>query len=149
MSPVPEIRFYRATGPHGFLSNLFPCSVLFEDRTFRNAEEAYQYGKPAKREVAEWIVSAPTPTLCAQAAHALFVWQVRPDWGAVKVVRMGQVLRAKFSQHPDLLQELLDTGDAALVEESTMDAFWGIGKKGTGKNMLGQLLMGLRSEFRQ
>lgn len=32
---------------------------------------------------------------------------------------MDETLWHKFSQHPDLKQELLDTGDASLVEVST------------------------------
>ena len=58
-------------------------------------------------------------------------------------------LRAKFEQHPDLARNLVATGDARLVEESNMDAFWGIGKKGIGQNMLGVLLMEVRSSLQQ
>jgi len=43
----------------------------------------------------------------------------------------------------------MDTADAALIETSNMDAFWGTGKKGIGKNMLGKLLMEVRDELRQ
>jgi hypothetical protein len=43
----------------------------------------------------------------------------------------------------------MNTGDAALIETSSIDAFWGIGKKGIGKNMLGKLLMEVRDELRQ
>jgi predicted NAD-dependent protein-ADP-ribosyltransferase YbiA (DUF1768 family) len=35
------------------------------------------------------------------------------------------------------------------VEASKTDAFWGLGKKGNGKNMLGVLLMELRDELRK
>lgn len=142
-----EIRFYRATGQHGFLSNLFRWPVYFEDREFPTAEHAYQFGKPRDPKVAEWIISAPKPHLVAAAAHALFVFDVRAEWNASKVDRMRAVLRAKFSE-PDLELGLLDTGDAALIEESNMDAFWGIGKKGNGKNVLGVLLMEVRGEIR-
>ncbi len=142
-----EIRFYRATGRYGFLSNLYRWPVYFEGRVFPTAEHAYQFGKPRDPRVAEWIISAPKPHLVAAAAHALFVFDVRPEWNASKVDRMRAVLRAKFSE-PDLQLGLLDTGDAALIEESNMDAFWGTGKKGGGRNMLGALLMELRSELR-
>jgi ribA/ribD-fused uncharacterized protein len=158
-----EIRFYRASGPFGFLSNLYRMPIPFwlpEERdgadrlfrkaaSFRNTEAAYQYGKPAKQEVADWIVAAPAPHLCAAAAHALFVFDVRPDWGTVKIDRMRRVLRIKFDRHEQytLWQSLIDTGDAALIEESKTDAFWGTGKKGNGKNMLGVLLMELRGQL--
>lgn len=143
-----EIRFYRANGPHGYLSNLYLCGLDFEGRTFDSAEHAYQFGKPRKIEVAEWLMRAPSASLCAQAAHALFAWQIREDWATYKIERMSAVLRAKFAPRSILADTLLLTSDAVLIEESTMDAFWGIGKKGTGANMLGTLLMEIRSELR-
>jgi ribA/ribD-fused uncharacterized protein len=143
-----EIRFYRAKGEYGFLSNLFKRPIVYEDREFTCSETAYQYGKPVKKEVADWLVSAPSPHLCAAAAHALFSFDISPDWNRCKVDRMRDILKEKFTQHKDLQKLLLDTGNARLIEESTMDAFWGVGKKGTGKNMLGILLMEVRDEIR-
>lgn len=129
------------------MSNLYRREIVFEGRTFRSSEDAYQYGKPKDPEVAEWLVSAPKPHLCAAAAHALFSWDIRPDWSKIKVDRMRAVLHAKFGQHEDLRQMLLDTVDAILIEESKTDPFWGTGAKGNGKNMLGLLLMQIREEI--
>lgn len=147
---MDEIRFYRATGQYGFLSNLYKAPIVFEGWRFRSSEDAYQFGKPKERAVAEWIVSAPKPHLCAAAAHSLFVFDVRQNWNEIKVDRMRGVLTAKFRQHTDLQEKLLSTGDAILIliEESKTDSFWGIGKKGTGKNMLGVLLMEVREKLR-
>ena len=142
-----DIRFYRASELHGFLSNLYVCPVAFEDRVFRSAEDAYQYGKPKNPTVSEWLIAAPSPSLCAQAAHALLRWQVRADWSDIKVERMHAVVRAKFHQHPELSAQLIATGDARLIEASRTDAFRGVGKRGTGKNRLDQLLMEVRAEL--
>ncbi len=64
---------------------------------------------------------------------------------------MRGVLRAKFTQHQDLRELLLSTGDARLVESAKTDnpvnRLWGE-VNGKGKNMLGVLLMELRSELR-
>src|SRR5439155_551616 len=108
----------------------------------------YQFGKPRSSEVAEWLMAAPSASLCAQAGHSLLLWQVRPDWSENKVARMRAAVRAKFEQNPALAAQLLATGEAVLVEESSTDAFWGVGKKGTGKNMLGKLLMEVRAQLR-
>lgn len=143
-----EIRFYRASGEYGFLSNLFLREIQFEGRKFKCSEEAYQYGKPKDKAVAEWLVSAPKPHLCALAAHNLFLWDIVPDWKEIKVGRMHLVLRAKFSQHEDLKEKLLATGSTVIIEDSKTDKFWGIGKKENGKNMLGNLLMMVRGELR-
>ena len=139
-----EIRFYRSSGNFGFLSNLYPCPVTFEGKAFRNSEEAYQYGKPKEKVVAEWIINAPKPHLCAIASPSLLFFDIKPDWNKVKVERMRQVLKAKFSQNAELMDKLLSTNGFSLVEDSKTDTFWGIGKKGNGQNILGQLLMELR-----
>lgn len=138
------IGFYRASKPYGFLSNLYLCAVKFEGRVFRSAEHAYQFGKSNKIDIAEWIDNAPTPSLCAQSAHALLVWQVRSDWSQIKLDRMRAVVEAKFDQNPVLGDLLLDTHPCYLREESTIDNFWGVGRNGTGANMLGVILMELR-----
>lgn len=63
------------------------------------------------------------------------------------VVVMLNLLRIKFSD-PMLRQQLVDTGDAELVEGNAWnDTFWGVSlKTGMGKNWLGRLLMQVRDE---
>jgi predicted NAD-dependent protein-ADP-ribosyltransferase YbiA (DUF1768 family) len=92
-SEVKEIRFYRADEkPHGVFSNLFRRPVRFMGREFPTAEHAYQFGKPAKRAVAEWLMAAPSPALLAMAAHGLYRWDITPKWAEIKIPRMRMVL---------------------------------------------------------
>ncbi len=147
-----EIHFYRANEkPYGAFSNLFRRPMVFEGREFPTAEHAYQAGKARRTEVREWIVNAPTPALVAMAAHGLYLWEVVPEWSRIKYNRMREVLRAKFTQHEDLRNLLLSTGDARLVEtgrvNNAVNRTWGE-VNGRGLNMLGQLLMEIRSELR-
>lgn len=145
---MEEIRFYKANNKdYGFLSNLFKRTLIFEGREFNTSEHAYQYGKFAKKEVAEWAMQAPAPHLLAILAHGLFRWDVVPNWNNIKNDRMKQVLREKFTQHEDLKEKLLNTKNSILIEESKTDAYWGCGKNGKGKNMLGILLMEVREEL--
>lgn len=72
---------------------------------------------------------------------------LRKDWEQVKDYCMLIALRAKFTEHPDLKQQLLDTGDAALIENSPKDSYWGVGPDGKGKNKLGVLLVLTRSQI--
>ena len=152
-SEIEEIRFYRANEkPYGAFSNLFRRPIVFEDQDFATAEHAYQAGKARKPEVRDWILSAPTPGLVAMAAHGLYTWDIVPNWSQIKFDRMRQVLRAKFSQHEDLRQLLLSTGEARLVEAGRVDnavnRTWGE-VNGKGLNMLGVLLMEIRTELRK
>ncbi|MBH3388005.1 NADAR family protein [Pseudomonas putida] len=149
---MEEIRFYRANEkPYGALSNLYKREVIFEGIVYPTSEHAYQAGKPRKDAVREWILSAPSPALVAMAAHGLYWWDIRPGWSKVKFDRMRAILLAKFSQHEDLKALLLSTGDTRLVESATVDnevnRTWGE-VNGKGKNMLGVLLMEVRSELR-
>ncbi|CAG7580233.1 MAG: gp50 [uncultured marine phage] len=65
---------------------------------------------------------------------------------------------AKFSQHKELKELLLSTGDKELVEASPYDRIWGIGfdeknalknKDDWGRNLLGKVLMEVREEIRK
>ncbi|AKI80353.1 hypothetical protein [Niemeyer virus] len=68
--------------------------------------------------------------------------------------------RLKFSQNPDLMKRLLETGNKTIVEASPSDKIWGIGltaqqavnipeNKWPGKNLLGKVLMKVREENQQ
>ena len=84
------------------------------------------------------------------AAHGLYTWDIVSDWSQIKYDRMRQVLHAKFTQHDDLKELLLSTGNARLVEAgrvaNVVNCTWGE-VNGKGKNMLGVLLMELRTEL--
>lgn len=149
---MESIYFYRASDvPYGAFSNLYRRPIEFEGQTFATSEHAYQAGKARKPAVREWLMAAPSPSLLAMAAHGLYYWDVAPGWSRTKFDRMRGVLRAKFSQHADLRELLLSTGDARLVEGATIDnevnRLWGE-VNGVGKNMLGVLLMELRAQIR-
>lgn len=151
--PRTEIRFYRANEkPYGAFSNLFPRPVVFDGCEFPTAEHAYQAGKARKKNVREWILSAPTPSLVAMAAHGLYTWDIVPNWSEIKFDRMRAVLRAKFTQHEDLAELLISTGDARIVEvgrvANGVNRTWGE-VNGKGLNMLGVLLMEIRAELKQ
>ena len=77
---------------------------------------------------------------------------LRPDWEEVKVDVMREGLRKKFAI-PELRAMLLATGDEELIAGNTWhDRTWGrcVCDKcgGQGQNLLGQLLMELRTEIR-
>jgi ribA/ribD-fused uncharacterized protein len=145
------IRFYRANEqPYGVFSNLYRRPIEFDGDTYPTAEHAYQAGKARKPEVKRWLLSAPSPALLAMAAHGLYYWDVTPGWSTKKFDRMKRILQAKFTQHADLRDILLATGSARLVEAATVDnvvnRLWGE-VNGVGKNMLGHLLMEVRTEL--
>ena len=44
---------------------------------------------------------------------------------------------------------VLSTGDSKLVEHTENDDYWGDGGDGSGKNMLGRILMEVRTSLRE
>jgi len=74
--------------------------------------------------------------------------RLRPDWDKAKDGIMRQAVLAKFTQHDDIRAILIETGDALLVEHTANDDYWGDGGDGSGKNMLGKILMSVREELR-
>jgi N-glycosidase YbiA len=74
--------------------------------------------------------------------------KLRGDWENVKVDTMRRAVLAKFTQHTDLRELLLSTGEAKIVEHTENDSYWGDGGDGSGKNMLGRILMEVREQLR-
>lgn len=74
--------------------------------------------------------------------------KLRRDWESAKVNVMREAVLAKFSQHDELRELLLSTGDAKLIEHTENDDYWGDGGDGSGKNMLGRILMDVRTALR-
>lgn len=143
-----EIRFYRSNEkPYGAFSNLFRATVEYDGIVYPTSEHAYQAGKAAKPAVRDWILSAPSPSLAAMAAHGLYSWDIVPKWAEIKFDRMRGVLMAKFTQHSDLADLLISTGHARIVESATtnnaVNRLWGE-VNGKGENMLGIMLMEVR-----
>lgn len=133
------------SGQYRFLSNFYRCQIKSWDGiTYPTVEHAFQASKTLDMEERRKIAGLTSPGEAKRAGKAL---KLRSDWSVVKVRIMLDLLRIKF-QTPDLKRKLLSTGNAKLIEGNTWgDRFWGQ-CYGTGENMLGKLLMKVRSELR-
>lgn len=133
-------------GDYYFLSNFFPVLIEYGGLCYENAEAAFQAQKClSDAEKQAFCNLSPT-----QAKHRGRRVALRPDWEEVKVHLMAEIVRAKFTQHPELSVQLLGTGDARLLEGNTWhDTFWGVDlRNGKGQNELGKVVMALREELR-
>ena len=145
---MKTIRFYRVNEPYGAFSNFSPHPVALKSRTWPTSEHYFQAQKFAGSDHEEAIRLAKSPTVAARMGRTR-EHPLRTDWEKVKENIMREVLNAKFTQHADLRSLLLSTGEAALVEHTRNDRYWGDGGDGTGKNRLGELLMELRAQLRK
>jgi len=135
-------------GPDGYLSNFSPHSLCLDGVEWATVEHYFQAMKFADDpDLQERIGRADSPSAAKRIAweHAA----IRSDWRQVREQVMLTALRAKFTQHRDLGEELLATGARQLVEENPQDGYWGNGGDGSGENRAGELLMLVREELRR
>lgn len=132
-------------GEYKFLSNFDTTPFVFNNRTYKSVEHAYQAYKATNQTDFELVANATTPGRAKRVGRSI---ECRPDWDDVKVDVMLKLVRAKFISNPHLKDKLLDTGECELIEGNTWnDTFWGV-CNGKGHNMLGVILMKIREELR-
>ena len=141
------IKFYSSRGNYGCFSNFSKHPVKLNGLVWPTSEHYYQAMKFVGTKHETKVRKAKGPMAAATMGRDRKN-PLRGDWESVKDSVMYDVLMAKFTQHKDLKEILLSTGDAQLIEDSPVDYYWGCGAKGNGKNMLGVLLMRLRDSFR-
>jgi ribA/ribD-fused uncharacterized protein len=142
-----EILFYGVADEYGAFSNFAPYAVTLRGKRWPTSEHYFQAQKFEDPKVREGIRTVKSPMEAARRGRDRRN-KIRRDWDSARVGVMREVLRAKFTQHEELRTLLLATGDAEIVEHTENDDFWGDGGDGSGRNMLGRLLMELRSELR-
>lgn len=141
------VHFYRTTDAFGEFSNFkggYP--ITLKGKSWRTTEHYFQAQKFAGHPDEEELRLMPSPMAVARAGRNR-KRPFRKDWESVKLPVMRDALRAKFTQHDELRNLLLGTGDRKLVEHTANDRYWGDGGDGTGQNMLGRMLTELRTEL--
>lgn len=141
------INFYSTIGDYGCFSNFSRHHLFLKDKIWKTSEHYFQAQKFAGTEFEEKVRLAPTPMEAAKLGRNR-KFPFRKDWEEVKDEIMRDALRAKFTQNKELKQILIETGDSHLVEHTANDSYWADGGDGSGKNMLGILLMELREELK-
>ncbi len=142
------INFYHSNEPYGEFSNFARYPITLGGKTWRTSEHYFQAQKYAGTPREEEIRQAKTPSEAARLGRDRKV-SLRRDWESVKDAIMREAVLAKFTQHDDLRELLLSTGDATLVEHTENDSYWGDGGDGSGRNRLGRILMEVRDELRR
>lgn len=129
------------TGDREFLSNFYPCEIIYQDMKFPSVEHAYQSAKTNTIKERRKIQAAYSPAEAKKLGRKV---QIRPDWDEDKLNVMTLLVAQKFFDNPNLTKLLLDTGDEILEEKNWWnDQFWGT-CKGNGQNHLGKILMTVR-----
>lgn len=145
---MPILFYSTQEVPYGCFSNFSAHPFTLDNVVWRTTEHYFQ----AMKFYPNWdhihaIRAMPSPMQAAKAGRSR-ARPLRADWEAVKDNIMRKAVLAKFEQHPEIAQILLETGNEDLIENTTKDHYWGCGSTGTGKNMLGIILTEIRDILR-
>lgn len=149
MGKIDEIMIHDDTYIHGFfreyrwLSNFHLCEVEYGGIIYPSTENAYQAQKTNDHNL-QLEFAELTPSQSKIRSHQMVI---PDDWELTKMGIMNDLLRLKFAI-PELRDMLLAT-DNKHIEETNYwnDSWWGV-CEGVGKNVLGKLIMNIRSELR-
>ena len=137
-------------GDHRWLSNFWPCRCYLYGELFPSTEHAYQASKlnviTQWKEFLQFTSHAMTPGESKKLIRKLAPPHASRE-ESLDIMR--SVLRHKFDKHinPELHCKLKMTCDAELIEGNYWgDKYWGVClKTNVGENMLGKILMDIRS----
>ncbi|WP_017662499.1 NADAR family protein [Baaleninema simplex] len=135
--------------PYGCFSNFSSHGFELDGYWWKTSEHYFQAQKfvTSDPQWSDRIRDSKTPKEAARLGRSR-QHPLRKDWEEVKENIMERAVFQKFKTHADIRNILLETGDEAIVENSPIDAYWGCGKDGTGKNRLGQILEIVRDRLK-
>lgn len=149
-------------GNQDIYSNFYNSYFKHQGILFKCSEQAIMYRKAkffGADNIANQILKATTAKQCKELGRSRQIPFDETTWVAVREFIYKEVLLDKFS-NPKLKSQLLSTGDKVLAEASPYDKIWGIGmaddhpdvenpEKWKGLNLLGKVLMEVRSELNE
>lgn len=141
------IYFYGTRDKYGGFSNFSSHGFELDGAYWPTSEHYFQAQKFAGTPHAEQIRQVKTPKDAAKMGRDR-KRPLRSDWEQVKDDIMRKVVLCKFKTHADIREVLLSTDNELIVENSPIDYYWGCGADGSGKNMLGIILMEVRDILR-
>ena len=142
------IKFYSHKNEHGWGSNFYASPIELKGKTWPTTEHYFQAQKVAGTKWETKIRKCKAPMDAALMGRRKDL-PLRSDWEQVKDDVMREAIHAKFTQHPDLKEKLLATGDEYLIEHTVKDKYWADAGDGSGKNMLGKILVEERAKLRE
>jgi ribA/ribD-fused uncharacterized protein len=150
------IRFTAVNEPYGWMGNMYAAPINYEGETWLTSEALFQALRFNDKEIRELIRIKKSPMAAKMVAKSHREAMVVAPMSEEDLGNMRLCLRLKFSQHPNLRERLLRSGDHTIFEDvsarkGARHRFWGavmINNTLEGENMLGRLLMELREELK-
>ncbi|MEZ0111799.1 putative NAD-dependent protein-ADP-ribosyltransferase YbiA (DUF1768 family) [Catenulispora sp. EB89] len=125
------------------LRNEYPSPIEIGGLAYPTVLQAYWALAVTDDAVREAVLAAEPARLVRSIVREA---AVRDGWPQTRLAVMALLLRAKFSQNPDLAAVLAATGEARILFKDGESLFWG--ERGTrGRNWMGRLLEEVRAEL--
>ncbi len=142
-----EIRFYKEYGELGYLATYSNHGFYKDNIYWKTSEHYYQAQKFSDSNVKKLIIDALTPKDASNIGRNRS-YHLREDWELVKQQVMFEAVYYKFKQNEQILNKLLETGDAYIVEATVKENYWGCGPNNDGQNNYGKIIMAVRLKLR-
>jgi N-glycosidase YbiA len=146
MNITDPIKFYSVSDQYGEFSNFAEYPIMVDGKRWPTSEHYFQAMKFDDKQYVELIRKSTKPFLAAQLGRDGSK-KIKRGWDNMRVDVMTTAVKAKFTQYPELAKLLCSTGNREIIEHTAHDDFWGDGGDGSGKNMLGKILMQVRDEI--
>jgi hypothetical protein len=125
-------------------SNLAPYPIYIEGENWKSTEHYYQYKKFEKVDLEFAIKLKNLESPKEVKKLSLQNNNFPKNWKDIKVEILKYAIFKKFERYENLQKLLISTGKEILIEANVEDYFWGEGADGSGKNMMGKILMEVR-----
>jgi ribA/ribD-fused uncharacterized protein len=150
-----QIIFNKVKEPHGWLGNMSPYVIQYNDKEWKTAEALFQALRFEDEEIIETIRSQKSPMTAKMKAKAYKEKLIVTPMSSQDLLNMELVLRLKIEQHPGLANLLIATKPAVIIENigtrnGERHLFWGarfFENKWEGQNNLGKIWMKIRNEL--
>lgn len=156
------ISFTKVSLPYGWLGNMSPYPINFNGKVWRTSEALFQALRFKDEEIQELIRNEKSPMGAKMIMKSKTEYIILEKHGTKDLLNMKMCIKLKLVQHPNLVKELIDTGDKIIIEDVTKrgssggNLFWGAmlvenedGFHWVGNNALGKLWMEIRETYKK
>ena len=142
------IEFYKEFGELGYLANYSNHGFTKNGIFYKTVEHYYQSEKFNDPEIKNKIINADTPKEASNIGRDRSLKRI-DDFKSIKNQVMFDGILEKFRQHRDIAYKLIETRNKLIAEATIDEYYWGIGKDKSGKNVIGDILVGVRKRIKE
>ena len=153
------IAFTKVSLPYGWMGNMAPYPINYNEVEYKTTEALFQSLRFEKYpDIQKEIIEQKSPMsakMVAKSHKELLANDGYEFLGSKDIEYMKLCVDLKLNQHPELAQQLIETGNSIIIEDCSSrpqesGLFWGSAYQNNqwiGKNILGNILMEKRKEL--